>query len=60
MHRSLRILHPVVAVLLLAHAAAAFAADGPALAREGEGLYRNGAYIEALKRFEAAMAAYGK
>ncbi len=41
----------------LAAASAVLAADAAALVREGEDLYRRGAYAEALKRFEGALAA---
>ena len=40
-----------------AHGAEGDAGKATALAREGESLYKKGAYSEALKRFEAAMAA---
>ncbi len=51
----------VLAAFLLLSPVAAFAEekapDGAALAAEGDELYRRGVYAEALKKFEAAMAA---
>ena len=58
----MRHLHSFIALTALAFGsllatASAPTSDPSALAAEGEDLYRKGAYAEALKKFEAAMAA---